>query len=54
MVQYLSDPRWAHIRFVRLTSTREVEAFAAAVEPAVDVANGADAERRYGSTGGRR
>ena len=54
MVKYLSDPRWSHIRFVRLTSTREVEAFAAAVERAVDVANGADAERRYGSTGGRR
>ena len=35
MVTYLSDPRWAHIRFVRLTSTREVEAFAAAVERAV-------------------
>ena len=35
MVTYLSDPRWSHIRFVRLTSTREVEAFAAAVERAV-------------------
>ena len=54
MVKYLSDPRWSHIRFVRLTSTREVEAFAAAVERAVDVANGADDERRYGSPGGRR
>ena len=27
-----SDPRWPHIRFVRLTSSREVEAFAASVE----------------------
>lgn len=26
----LSDPRWAHIRFVRLTSTNEVDAFLAA------------------------
>ena len=32
MAQCLADPRWSHIRFVRLTSAREVEAFAAAVE----------------------
>ncbi len=32
MIACMSDPRWAHIRFVRLTSTREVEAFAASVE----------------------
>ena len=35
MMKYQSDPRWSHIRFVRLTSAREVEAFAAAVERAV-------------------
>ena len=35
MLAYQSDPRWSHIRFVRLTSAREVEAFAAAVERAV-------------------
>ena len=28
MVAYQSDPRWAHIRFVRLRSAREVEEFA--------------------------
>ena len=27
MMAHLSDPRWAHIRFVRLTSSREVEEF---------------------------
>lgn len=32
MIACMSDPRWAHIRFVRLASTREVEAFAASVE----------------------
>ena len=31
MLAHLADPRWTHIRFVRLTSAREVEAFAAAV-----------------------
>ena len=33
-VKYLSDPRWSRIRFVRLTSAHEVEAFAATVEHA--------------------
>ncbi len=27
MLGYMSDPRWSHIRFVRLTSTEEVEAY---------------------------
>ncbi len=27
MIAHLSDPRWAHIRFVRLSSSREVEEF---------------------------
>lgn len=27
MLAYLSDPRWAHIRFVHLRSAREVEEF---------------------------
>ena len=31
MAARVSDPRWAHIRFVRLRSPREVEAFAASV-----------------------
>ena len=31
MLARVSDPRWAHIRFVRLSSPREVEAFAASV-----------------------
>ena len=35
MLACLSDPRWSHIRFVRLTSAREVAAFATAVERAV-------------------
>ena len=30
-----TDPRWSHVRFVRLTSAREVEAFTRAVEQAV-------------------
>ena len=34
MMEILSDPRWSYIRFVRLTSAREVEAFAAAVKRA--------------------
>lgn len=33
-VKYRSDPRWSHIRFVRLISAHEVEAFAATVEHA--------------------
>jgi hypothetical protein len=28
----MADPRWAHIRFVRLTSTVEIDAFARATE----------------------
>jgi hypothetical protein len=32
-----TNPRWSYIRFVRLTSTREVEAFTRAVERAVAV-----------------
>ncbi len=32
MAACMSDPRWAHIRFVRLASPRDVEAFAASVE----------------------
>ena len=28
----MSDPRWEHIRFVRLRSSRQVEGFATAVE----------------------
>ena len=38
MAACVSDPRWAHIRFVRLTSPREVEAFAASVERAARAA----------------
>jgi len=30
----MADPRWAHIRFVRLTSSSEVEAFTRSVEEA--------------------
>ena len=32
---WMADPRWAHIRFVRLTSASEVETFARAVEASV-------------------
>ena len=32
MLRWMGDPRWSHIRFVRLTSTSEVESFARAVE----------------------
>ena len=35
MTACLSDPRWAHIRFVRLRSSREVEEFARSVERVV-------------------
>ena len=34
MLADMVDPRWAHIRFVRLTSVREVDDFASAVEDA--------------------
>jgi adenylate kinase family enzyme len=37
----MTDPRFAHIRFVRLTSSREVEAFARAVEAGVAAATDA-------------
>ena len=39
MIAYLSDSRWAHIRFVRLTSSREVEVFAESVERVVKAVN---------------
>ena len=45
MMAYLSDSRWSHIRFVRLTSTREVEAFADGAERTGGVARGATAPR---------
>lgn len=32
LTAYMADPRWAHIRFIRLTSPSEVEAFARAIE----------------------
>lgn len=32
MLSYMTDPRWRHIRFVRLTSVAEVEKFERAVE----------------------
>ncbi len=31
-VEYMADPRWRGIRFVRLTSSREIEAFVESVE----------------------
>ena len=31
MLAHQTDPRWWHIRFMRLTSTREAEKFVAAV-----------------------
>lgn len=34
MLAKMADPRWAHIRFVRLTSTREIQAFRRAIEAA--------------------
>jgi len=34
MLAKMSDPRWAHIRFIRLTSEREIDAFRRAVEEA--------------------
>ena len=32
MIAYMSDPRWEHIRFVRLRSWRELEGLAGSVE----------------------
>lgn len=32
MLGYMADPGWSHIRFIRLTSPGEVEAFASAIE----------------------
>jgi adenylate kinase family enzyme len=32
MLEYMADPRWAHIRFVRLTSVAEIAAFTRAIE----------------------
>lgn len=34
MLAYMTDPRWSHIRFIRLTSVREVDAFRRSVEAA--------------------
>ena len=45
MLTLQTDPRWSHIRFVRLTSAREVAAFISAVEGAV-AAPGASPTRR--------
>ncbi len=35
MLGYICDPRWSHIRFVRLTSTTEIEEFVRRVEQLV-------------------
>ncbi len=35
MLGYMADPRWAQIRFVRLTSSEEIESFTRAVEAAL-------------------
>jgi adenylate kinase family enzyme len=35
MLGYITDPRWSHIHFVRLTSSAEVELFSQAVESAL-------------------
>ncbi len=32
MVAFMADPRWAHIRFVRLTSAPEIDQFTRAIE----------------------
>ncbi len=32
MLSYMVDPRWAHIHFVRLTSSTEIESFTQAIE----------------------
>jgi adenylate kinase family enzyme len=32
MLAHFTDPRWSHIRFIRLTSSAEVESFARALE----------------------
>lgn len=32
LIACIDDPRWAHIRFVRLTSSREIDTFARALE----------------------
>lgn len=32
MLSFMTDPRWRHIRFIRLTSVAEVESFAQAIE----------------------
>lgn len=34
MLAKMADPRWSHIRFIRLTSTSEVDAFRRAIEEA--------------------
>lgn len=36
MLESIADPSWSHIRFIRLTSTREVESFASSVEAALN------------------
>lgn len=45
MLAYMADPAWSHIRFVRLTTSAEVEAFARCVEAVVssDGSDGAEA-----------
>ena len=40
MLAHLADPRWIHIRFIRLTSVREVEPFAAAIAGCSAVSKG--------------
>lgn len=40
MLGYMTDPRWSHIRFIRLTSSEEVEAFMQSVEQQVKGAAG--------------
>ena len=46
MLALQTDPRWSHVRFVRLTSTREVAAFVSTVERAVAVPDAPSAPAR--------
>ncbi|MFA7248256.1 MAG: hypothetical protein WC273_01325 [Dehalococcoidia bacterium] len=44
MTAAMSDPRWAHISFIRLTSQREVDRFLGSVEAAADRPAAAEGE----------
>lgn len=51
MLSYMADPRWAHISFVQLTSSAEIESFVRAVEAVLTNASRTSGVRSTNASG---